>query len=175
MNANHPVLAGAKTAMACGCMIGCGFVILGLCGGCSSVVTRDSASVFDGTALVGAHQISITPSKTAGYPGEKVTARLTVRNTGTQPLWVPIPLSQCRLDLQFGPVDELVIDDPFFAAQFTCRELRPRAEVSIEREFVVPDTTSRCEFFTGYSSLRTNAVSFTVLQRSKSASAISVH
>ena len=155
-------------------MVLCVFMILGLVTACTSLANRDSASVFDGTAIVGQHQITITPSKTEGFPGEKVTARLTVKNTGTEPLWVPLPLSQC-LDLQFAPVNEIVIDDPFLVPTFTCRQLDPNGEISVEKTFVVPDTTSQCEFFAGYSHLRAYAVPFTVLKRLNPPSAISVH
>lgn len=175
MSANPPVTALAAKANRCAWLVLLLCVVLGLSAGCASVETRDCASVFDGKALVGTHQVTITPSKTSGYPGEKVTARLTVRNTGSQPLWVPVPLSQCRMDLQFGPVDEIIIDDPFFVPQFTCKKLAPGAEISVEKVFVVPATTARCEFYTGYSHLRTNTVSFTVLQQPTAAPAISAH
>lgn len=175
MNANLPVTALAAKANRCAWMALLLGAVLGLSAGCATVEKRDSAAVFDGTALVGAHSVTITPSKTACYPGEKVTARLTVKNTGTKPLWVPVPLSQCRMDLQFGPVDEIVIDDPFFVPQFTCKNLAPGAEISVEKEFVIPATTSRCEFYTGYSSLRANTVSFTVLQPPQNAPAISAN
>ena len=175
MNANPPITALAAPAIRCAWMALFLGAVLGLSSGCTSVEKRDSATVFDGTALVGPHSVTITPSKTAGYPGEKVTARLTVKNTGTQPLWVPVPLAQCRLDLQFGPVDEVFIDDPFFVPQFTCREVSPGAAISVEKVFVVPATTARCEFYTGYSHLRANTVSFTVLQPPNNAPAISAH
>lgn len=175
MNANHPVTALAAQAKCCARMTLLLCVVLGLSAGCTTVEKRDSASVCNGTVLVGPHSVTITPSKTAGYPGEKVTARLTVKNTGTQPLWVPVPLSQCRMDIQFGPVDEVIIDDPFFVPQFTCKKLAPGAEISVEKAFVVPATTARCEFYTGYSHLRANTVSFTVLHQPKTAPTISVH
>ena len=175
MHANHPVTALASKATRCVWMALLLGAVLGLSAGCATVEKRDSAAVFDGTALVGAHSVTITPSKTAGYPGEKVTARLTVKNIGEQPLWVPVPLSHCRLDLQFGPVDEIIIDDPFYVPQFTCRKLAPGAAISVEKTFVVPSTSARCEFYTGYSHLRAHTVSFTVLQQSNNAPAISAN
>lgn len=175
MNANPPAVAFAGQAIRYAWVAVGLCVMLGFSAGCSLVSGRGVVSVSYEAVLDGPYQVTITPSKMAGYPGEPVNARLTIKNIGTRSIWVPVPLSQCRLDVHFDPVDEILIDDPFVVSRLTCRKLQPGTEMSIEREFVVPATTARCEFYTGYSSQRSNTVSFTVLQHSKAAPAISAN
>lgn len=175
MDDNPPVIVFAAKAIRYAGGVVCMGTILAFSAACALMEGHGCTSVSYEAVLASPYRVTITPSKTAGYPGERVKARLTIKNIGTQQLWVPVPLSQCRLDVQFAPVDEIAIDDPFVLPRLTCRRLKPGAEISVEREFVVPDTTSRCEFFTGYSGMRANTVSFAVLHSPRTAAAKGIH
>ena len=123
--------------------------------GLGATVNEDNAMVNYDYTFDGPRSVTIEPEKAEASPGEVISAKITVKNTGTQPFYAPNKLSQkIKLMSRYEDEKEEMAEAATVGApvMLKCHAVAPGSSVSMSVKFTAGIKPGRQFLYTNLSS-----------------------